>query len=167
MLTDNSQLENQEKKIIALMLEHLKPYPDNDHFMVNSSLIIRLFYKEYKIFPSLRDIQKQDTSVAESTYHNLLARNQESSLIQELFDEQWQSCIVSDAESQAFCENYDYRWSIHYCFSRVGFSADSQQALIYVTMHCPAGPPQCGTVYFFTWAQNNWQYKNSFGVYNQ
>jgi hypothetical protein len=75
--------------------------------------------------------------------------------------------LISQAESDQLCADYDYRWSIFYRLTRPGFSPDFSQALIGITAHCPAGPPQFGSILYLERSDQTWETKSSYGLYNQ
>ncbi|RCJ21675.1 hypothetical protein A6S26_23155 [Nostoc sp. ATCC 43529] len=78
-----------------------------------------------------------------------------------------QTTLISEEESDKTSKDYDYRWSIIYTLTRPGLSLDFSQALIQITAHCPAGPPQCGDLLYLERTGEQWAVKSSYGLYNQ
>ncbi len=164
-VTHLSQQEKNEKQIISLLLNN-SPYFSKSDLIVNQSMVVTESF-----VPSYEKIQSRHAELLKSTYINWLQINKESYFIQYLFEESWLSNSISRDKSDALIEDYEQRWTIHHTFSRVGFSYDGRQALIYWCMWCPGGLPQCGTIYLFELTQKQWykkwQQKGYFGVFNQ
>jgi len=78
-----------------------------------------------------------------------------------------QTTLISNEESDRIFNDYNYRWSIIHTLSRPGLSVDFSQALIQITAHCPAGPPQYGSLLYLERTGEQWAVKSSYGLYNQ
>ncbi|WP_414569142.1 hypothetical protein [Nostoc sp. CCY 9925] len=78
-----------------------------------------------------------------------------------------QIALISNEESDRIFNDYNYRWCIIHTLSRPGLSVDFSQALIQITAHCPAGPPQCGNLLYLERTGEQWAIKSSYGLYNQ
>ncbi|MBD2214153.1 hypothetical protein H6G27_30440 [Nostoc linckia FACHB-104] len=105
-------------------------------------------------------------NVKKETYDDWLVSNHQPSLLTPLLIND-QLTFISEQQCQQLCNNYDYRWSVFYWLTRPGFSADFSQALIQIYAHCPAGPPQYGSIVYLERTEDVWQVKSSFGLYNQ
>ncbi|MFH7027512.1 MAG: hypothetical protein ACHBN1_19460 [Heteroscytonema crispum UTEX LB 1556] len=155
-----STQEQHEKQILSLRLQ-MATLCSVD-FIINDSVKVRT-----NNFPSLKKLQDSAPELLNSTYLNWLEVNQESSSLQDVLDEQWLPYLISGNESNALMKQDNHRWDVHHFFSRIGFSSDDKQALVYHEMYCSGGVPQCGTMYFFEFHFNLWKQKGSFGVFNQ
>ncbi|MEH1942343.1 MAG: hypothetical protein V7L01_19305 [Nostoc sp.] len=140
----------------------------NNYLITQTSLIPDLSWKNLNIseifiagmrvmgFPNLR----------KETYDNwILINNQPSSLTP--FITNPQVTLISREEWEKLENRTDYSWSIIFTLTRPGFSQDFSQALIQITAHCPAGPPQYGSLLYLEKTAEQWEVKLSYGLYNQ
>ncbi|MBD2449360.1 hypothetical protein H6G76_19780 [Nostoc sp. FACHB-152] len=100
------------------------------------------------------------------TYDNWISINNQSSLLNSLIKNP-QVTLLSQEDWVNFAQQYDYRWYIFYTLTRPGFSQDFSQALIQITAHCPAGPPQYGSLLYLERIKDIWTVKSSYGLYSQ
>ncbi|MBW4673902.1 MAG: hypothetical protein KME52_07705 [Desmonostoc geniculatum HA4340-LM1] len=105
-------------------------------------------------------------NLQKETYDNWISINNQPSLLTP-FITNHQITLVSEKESDKILNDYDYRWSIIYTLTRPGLSVDFSQALIQITAHCPAGPPQYGSLFYLEITGEEWEVKSSYGLYNQ
>ncbi|MBX9259092.1 hypothetical protein H1Q63_35100 [Desmonostoc muscorum CCALA 125] len=105
-------------------------------------------------------------NLQKETYDNWISINNQPSLLTP-FITNTQITLVSEKESDKILNDYDYRWSIIYTLTRPGLSVDFSQALIQITAHCPAGPPQYGSFLYLEITGEEWEVKSSYGLYNQ
>ncbi|MBD2516875.1 hypothetical protein H6G93_17990 [Nostoc sp. FACHB-973] len=105
-------------------------------------------------------------NLQKETYDNWISINNQPSLLTP-FITNTQITLVSEKESDKILNDYDYRWSIIYTLTRPGLSVDFSQALIQITAHCPAGPPQYGSLLYLEITGEEWEVKSSYGLYNQ
>jgi hypothetical protein len=105
------------------------------------------------------DLQKE-------TYDNWISINSQSSLLDSLITNP-QVTLISQEYWVNFAQQYDYRWYVFYTLTHPGFYQDFSQALIQITAHCPAGPPQYGSLLYLERIKNIWKVKSSYGLYSQ
>lgn len=105
-------------------------------------------------------------NVKKETYDDWVTSNHQSSLLTPLLISD-QLTLISEQQCQQLCDNDDYRWSVFYWLTRPGFSVDFSQALIQIYAHCPAGPPQYGSIVYLERMKDLWEVKSYFGLYNQ
>jgi len=102
----------------------------------------------------------------QETYDDWISINSQSSLLSLLINSP-ELNLISEREFRILINDYEYRWSIFYGLTRPGFSQDLSQALIQITAHCPAGPPQYGSLLYLEMINDQWQVQSSYGLYNQ
>ncbi|MBD2612409.1 MAG: hypothetical protein RMY62_000480 [Nostoc sp. ZfuVER08] len=100
------------------------------------------------------------------TYDNWISINNQPCLLTQFLTNP-QITLISEKESERILNDYNHRWSIIYTLTRPGLSLDFSQALIQITAHCPAGPPQCGDLLYLEKTGEQWAVKSSYGLYNQ
>ncbi|WP_235116131.1 hypothetical protein [Desmonostoc muscorum] len=105
-------------------------------------------------------------NLQKETYDNWISINNQPSLLTP-FITNHQITLISQKESDRILNDYDYRWSIIYTLTRPGLSVDFSQALIQITAHCPAGPPQYGSLLYLECTGKQWEVKSSYGLYSQ
>ncbi|WP_392532760.1 hypothetical protein [Nostoc sp. C117] len=163
-----------EPQIFSTVIKHSKIEGEflrefsNNYVITKTSLMPDLSWENLRIpeilihgmkiigFPNLR----------KETYDNWISINKESSLLTPLI-KNTQVTLISDEECEKVVNNPDYRWSVIYTLTRPGFSEDFSQALIQITAHCPAGPPQYGSLLYLESSGYRWEVKSSYGLYNQ
>jgi hypothetical protein len=163
-----------EPQIFAAVIKHANIEGEflreisNNYVMTTTSLIPDLSWENLRIperliqgmkirgFPNLR----------QETYDNWISINNESFLLTPLIINP-QVTLISEEEGEKLLSNPDYRWSIIYTLTRPGLSGDFSQALIQITAHCPAGPPQYGSLLYLENIGDRWEVKSSYGLYNQ
>ncbi|MEA5600154.1 hypothetical protein [Nostoc sp. UHCC 0252] len=107
-------------------------------------------------FPNLR----------KETYENWILINNQSSLLTPFITNP-QVALISQEDWEKLENGTDYNWSIIFTLTRPGFSQDFSQALIQITAHCPAGPPQYGSLLYLEKTAEQWEVELSYGLYNQ
>ncbi|MFN6538577.1 MAG: hypothetical protein RM021_019810 [Nostoc sp. EkiNYC01] len=105
-------------------------------------------------------------NLQKETYDNWISINNQPSLLTP-FITNHQITLISDKEYDKILNDYNYRWSIIYTLTRPGLSVNFSQALIQITAHCPAGPPQYGSLLYLEITGEQWEVKSSYGLYNQ
>ncbi|WGV25884.1 hypothetical protein [Halotia branconii] len=106
------------------------------------------------------------SNLQKETYEDWLSINNQPSCLTPLITNPHVT-LISERQSEQIINNHDYRWSIIYTLTRPGFSIDFSQALIQITAHCPAGPPQYGSLLYLERTSEQWQVQSSYGLYNQ
>ena len=105
-------------------------------------------------------------NVQKATYDDwVLVNNQRYLLTPAIANSQVK--LISQVEFNQLCDRHDYRWSVFHWLTRPGFSGDFSQAMIQITAHCPAGPPQYGSILYLERTDETWEVKSSHGLYNQ
>ncbi|MFN6562095.1 MAG: hypothetical protein RMY28_020200 [Nostoc sp. ChiSLP01] len=105
-------------------------------------------------------------NLQKETYNDWISINNQPCLLTQFLTNP-QITLISEEESDKILNGYDYRWSIIHTLTRPGLSLDFSQALIQITAHCPAGPPQCGDLLYLERTGEQWAVKSSYGLYNQ
>ncbi|OUL22824.1 hypothetical protein [Nostoc sp. 106C] len=105
-------------------------------------------------------------NVQKQTYDNWVLSNNQSCLLTPLIANP-QVTLISQAKFDQLYDEHSQRWSIFYWLTRPGFSQDFSQALVQIMAHCPAGPPQYGSLLYLERTGKEWEVKSSYGLYNQ
>ncbi|MBD2667206.1 hypothetical protein B6N60_02738 [Richelia sinica FACHB-800] len=151
-----------ENEIFSVHLSRNLSTQGSDYIINESTVISTSLW-----FPSLKQIEKVISNLHISTYENFLLANQEVSYLANILNDEFLPMLVSKDDADILMRQDEHRWNIYHYFSRVGFSSNYQQALLYHSMYCFAGVPQCGTIYYFTYHQDTWSAAGSVGVFNQ
>ncbi len=140
----------------------------NDYLITSTSLVSDLSWENLRLPEKLIHGMKimGFSNLQKETYDNWLLINHQPSLLTPLITNTHVT-LISRKESDQIINNYDNRWSIIYTLTRPGLSVDFSQALIQITAHCPAGPPQYGSLLYLERTGEQWQVKSSYGLYNQ
>lgn len=113
-----------------------------------------------------RESYRELFNVKKETYDDWVLINNERYLFTpSLFNHQ--PILISQKQCDQLCDNDDERWSVFYWLTRPGFSQDFSQALIQIYAHCPAGPPQYGSIFYFKRTGDEWKFQSSYGLYSQ
>ncbi|OUL36686.1 hypothetical protein BV372_06190 [Nostoc sp. T09] len=104
--------------------------------------------------------------VHKETYDDWVLSNNQSCLLTPLIANP-QVTLISQATCDQLFDEQNQRWSVFHWLTRPGFSQDFSQALIQITAHCPAGPPQYGSILYLERTSKQWEVKSSYGLYNQ
>ncbi|MDF5710205.1 MAG: hypothetical protein PUP90_21685 [Nostoc sp. S4] len=174
MSTEEMMRSQHESQVFSAVIKHSRMEGEflhemsSNYLLTTTSLIPDISWENLRIpeiliygmsikgFPNL---QKE-------TYDNWLSINTQPSLLTPLITNP-QITLISHKQSDEIVNDYDYRWSVIYTFTRPGLSVDFSQALIQITAHCPAGPPQYGSLLYLERTSEQWQVKSSYGLYNQ
>ncbi|MDZ8187367.1 MAG: hypothetical protein RMX96_21275 [Nostoc sp. ChiSLP02] len=105
-------------------------------------------------------------NLQKETYDNWISINTQPSSLTPLITNAHVT-LISEQESNKILNDYNHRWSIIYTLTRPGLPLDFSQALIQITAHCPAGPPQYGNLLYLERTGKQWAVKSSYGLYNQ
>jgi len=105
-------------------------------------------------------------TLQKDTYDDWIFINQQSALLTPFISNN-QITLISLEKFNEMFNNHDYRWCVFYQLTRPGFASDFSQALIQITAHCPAGPPQYGSLLYLEKNNEHWEVKSSHGLYNQ
>lgn len=105
-------------------------------------------------------------TLQKDTYDDWILINNQSELLTP-FITNHQITLISPEKSDQMFNNPDDRWRVFYTLTRPGFAPDFSQALIQITAHCPAGPPQYGSLIYLEINHKQWEVKSSHGLYNQ
>ncbi|MBD2195961.1 MULTISPECIES: hypothetical protein [Calothrix] len=104
-------------------------------------------------------------NVPKAAYDDWVLMNRERYLFKNAIANS-QVTLISDAEANRLCADYNYRWANFYWLTRPGFSPDFSQALIQLAAYCPSSPNYASILYLER-NNNQWETKSSFGLYNQ
>jgi hypothetical protein len=151
-----------ENKIFSVHLARNLSTQGSDYIINESTVVSTSLW-----FPSLQRIEKTIPNLHISTYENFLLVNQDLSYLANILNDEFLPIILSRQDADILMKQHGHTWDIYHSFSRVGFSSDYQQALLYHDMYCYGGVPQCGTIYYFVYHQDTWSAAGSVGVYNQ
>jgi hypothetical protein len=104
-------------------------------------------------------------NVPKAAYDDWVLMNRERYLLKNAIAHP-QVTLISNAEANRLCADYDYRWSTFYSLTRPGFSPDFSQALIELAGFCPHGP-QYSSILYLERTNQTWETKSSFGLFSQ
>ncbi|BAY12639.1 hypothetical protein [Calothrix sp. NIES-2098] len=113
-----------------------------------------------------REFYADCSNLQKETYEDWILINDRSYLLTPAIANP-QFTLISSQQCNQLCNHHDYRWSIFHWLTRPGFSQDFSQAMIQITVHCPAGPPQYGSILYLERTTEKWEVKSSYGLYNQ
>ncbi|BAY74658.1 hypothetical protein NIES25_10720 [Nostoc linckia NIES-25] len=163
-----------ESQVLSAVINHSMKKEDFLVEMSNSYLITKTSLKpdiswEFLRIPEIFIHGMRIVGFAnlqKDTYEDWISINNQPCLLTQFLTNP-QITLISEEESDKISKGYDYRWSIIYTLTRPGLSLDFSQALIQITAHCPAGPPQCGDLLYLERTGEQWAVKSSYGLYNQ
>lgn len=112
------------------------------------------------------DLYSPDFPVSEDAFTAFIKNNQVAQLFAD-FPPDMQIELYAPQTFASLSAAEENRWRVFFTLSRPGVSQDEQSALMQVTAHCPAGPPNYGSIYLLQKSPAGWQVKFNFGLYNQ
>ncbi|MFN6570980.1 hypothetical protein [Dendronalium sp. ChiSLP03b] len=162
-----------EPQVFSAVIKHSQMEGEFLHEMSNNYLINKTSLKditwENLCIPEMLIYGMRITgfpSLQKETYENWISMNNQTYLLTPFITNP-QVTLISEEEFDKLGDKSGYGWSIFYTLSRPGFSQDFSQALIQITAHCPAGPPQYGSLLYLESTGEQWEVKSSYGLYNQ
>ena len=153
--------ENLEHKVMLSLLNYTKA--EGNFLEEFSSQIIK---KKENIFFSLEDLYSLQFPISKDLFENWIQINNKPISFLTL-KESFNIKICSSGEFDSLFHKDENRWSVFYSISRPGFSENGDYALIQITAHCPAGPPNYGSLYLLEKNDSIWIVNYSYGIYNQ
>ncbi len=163
-----------ESQVFSAVIKHSKMEKDflhemsNNYLLTTTSLVPNISWENLRIPEMLIHGMKiiGFPNLQKETYDNWISINDQPSFLIPLITNP-QITLISNKQSEKIINDYDYRWSVIYTLTRPGLSVDFSQALIQITAHCPAGPPQYGSLLYLERTNEQWEVKSSYGLYNQ
>ena len=113
---------------------------------------------------TFNDLYSKDFPISESLYKNWINNNRESSELGE-YAEELRIRYISWMEFDTYSKQDGNHWSILYSLTRPG--VHENKAMIQITAHCPAGPPNYGSIFLLENQNSGWKVTHNFGLYNQ